>query len=53
MKENDRKAYEKPAVVFERDLEVLASYCGDGVNNHFLGADNCKATGTPCTTTSS
>jgi hypothetical protein len=45
MKEKDRKPYEKPAVVFERELEAVAAYCGEGLNNHFLGADNCKATG--------
>ena len=46
MKETqERKPYEKPAVVFEKDLEVLAGFCGDGPNSAFLGGDNCKASG--------
>ena len=40
-----RKPYEKPAVVLERELEVLAVDCGTGLNNTYLGTNNCKAAG--------
>ena len=38
----ERKAYEKPAVVFEKDLEALAADCGTGTPNTWVGLDNCK-----------
>jgi hypothetical protein len=38
----ERKAYQKPAIVFEKNLEALAADCGTGTNNPFLGANNCK-----------
>lgn len=38
----DRKPYEKPAVAFEKELEALAAVCGTGVNNTWLGGNNCK-----------
>lgn len=41
----ERKPYEKPAVVFERDLEALAGFCGDYPGNTFLGGSNCKGEG--------
>ena len=41
----ERKPYEKPAVVFEKDLEALAGFCGDGPDSPFLGGQNCKASG--------
>jgi hypothetical protein len=43
-----QKPYEKPAVTLERRLEVLAADCGTGINNAYLGTNNCKAAGTPC-----
>ena len=33
-----RKPYEKPAVVFEKELEALAADCGGA----YLGGSNCK-----------
>lgn len=46
MKETtQRKPYEKPAVVLEKNLEALAGYCGDYVDNTFLGGNNCKGEG--------
>lgn len=51
MKEKEkksRKPYEKPAVVFEKELEALAGFCGEDVGNVFLGANNCKGEGS-CT----
>jgi hypothetical protein len=41
----ERKSYEKPAVVFEKNLEALAGYCGASPGNIFLGGDNCKGEG--------
>jgi hypothetical protein len=38
----DRKPYEKPAVVFEKELEALAVFCGEGIGDVFLGGNNCK-----------
>ena len=38
MKDKKRKPYEKPAVVFEKDLEALAADCSGA----FLGGNNCK-----------
>jgi len=29
----ERKPYEKPAVVFEKELEALAGFCGEGPND--------------------
>jgi hypothetical protein len=46
----NRKPYEKPAVVLERELEALAADCGTGVPNIYLGDVNCKAAGA-CTIT--
>jgi hypothetical protein len=42
-----RKPYEKPAVILEKSLEVLAGDCGAGDNNIYLGDLNCKGPG-PC-----
>ena len=42
MKQKKRKTYEKPAIVFEKNLEALAADCGTGTNNPFLGGNNCK-----------
>jgi hypothetical protein len=44
----ERKSYEKPAIVFEKNLEALAADCGVGANNPFLGGNNCKGA-TACT----
>jgi hypothetical protein len=41
----ERKPYERPAVVFERELEALAADCGTGIGNPFLGDNNCKGEG--------
>jgi hypothetical protein len=41
-KKSGRKPYKKPAVVFERELEVLAAACGIGSPNLYLGTANCK-----------
>jgi hypothetical protein len=41
----ERKPYEKPAVVFEKDLEALAQDCGTGINSPYLGGNNCKSVG--------
>ena len=41
----ERKTYEKPAVVFEKELEAMAGFCGDGINSPFLGGNNCKGAG--------
>jgi hypothetical protein len=41
----EQKPYEKPAVVFERELEALAADCGVGTPNTFLGGSNCKGAG--------
>ena len=41
----ERKTYEKPAVVFEKELEAMAGFCGDGPGNTFLGGGNCKGAG--------
>lgn len=41
----ERKSYERPAVVYESDLEALAADCGVGDNNLYLGAGNCKGSG--------
>jgi hypothetical protein len=43
-----RKPYEKPAVTLERDLEALAADCGTGINNAYLGNNNCKGLDTQC-----
>lgn len=45
MKESKKKPYERPAVVFEKELEALAADCGAGLNNIYLGGNNCKASG--------
>ena len=42
MEEKVKKPYAKPAVIDEKELEVLAAECGTGTNNLFLGAFNCK-----------
>lgn len=42
-----RQPYEKPAVVYERDLEALAANCGVGELNIWAGDNNCKGEG-PC-----
>jgi hypothetical protein len=48
-KKRERKPYEKPAMVFEKDLEALAADCGTGgANNVYLGGNNCKGA-TACT----
>jgi hypothetical protein len=41
MREKKRKPYEKPAVVFEKDLEALAADC----SGTWLGTGQCKAEG--------
>jgi hypothetical protein len=43
--EKKRMSYEKPAVIFEKNLEALAADCGTGDNNTYLGGDNCKGAG--------
>jgi len=43
MEEKVKKPYAKPAVIAEKELEVLAAECGTGTLNIFLGAYNCKA----------
>jgi hypothetical protein len=45
LNEKEQKPYEKPAVVFEKDLEALAADCGSGLNDTYLGGNNCKAAG--------
>jgi hypothetical protein len=45
MKESKKKPYEKPAAVFERELEAIAADCGSGLNNPYVGGNNCKAAG--------
>lgn len=46
MKETkERKPYEKPAIVFEKNLEALAADCGTGVPNVYLGGNSCKGLG--------
>jgi hypothetical protein len=40
-----RKSYEKPAVIFEKELEALAADCGSGDNNVYMGGNNCKGVG--------
>ncbi len=52
---NERKPYEKPAVIFEKELEALAADCdpdNQGINNIFQGGWNCKGAG-PCAVTAS
>jgi hypothetical protein len=39
----ERKPYEKPMVIFEKELEALAADCGTGLNNPYVGGNNCKA----------
>lgn len=54
MKEaRERKSYEKPATVFEKNLEALAGDCDPGGDRLYTGggvANYCKGTGF-CTTT--
>lgn len=45
-KMKQRKPYEKPAVIFENELESLAAACGVGEPNIYLGDNNCKGAGT-------
>ena len=42
---NERKPYEKPAVIFAKSLEGLAGDCGVGTGNIYLGDSNCKGDG--------
>jgi hypothetical protein len=42
---NERKPYERPAVILEKSLEGLAGDCGAGDNNIYLGDLNCKGEG--------
>ena len=44
-KTRERKPYEKPAVILDKDLEVLAADCGDYAGNTYLGGNNCKGEG--------
>ncbi len=37
----EKKPYEKPAVVFERPLEALAAVCDPGVGGKALGQIGC------------
>jgi hypothetical protein len=45
MKGSKKKPYEKPAVVFEKELEAMAADCGTVTNSPYLGGNNCKAAG--------
>ena len=45
MRMSERKPYEKPAVVFEQELEALAGACGTVPNSPYLGGNNCKGEG--------
>ncbi len=45
MKESKKIPYEKPAVVFEKELEAVAADCGSGLNSPYLGGNNCKSFG--------
>jgi hypothetical protein len=40
--ESERKPYEKPQVVLDRDLEAMAADCGDQPGSTYLGGNNCK-----------
>lgn len=41
----ERKPYEKPAVILDKELEALAADCGTGINSPFMGGNNCKGLG--------
>lgn len=45
VKESKKIPYEKPAVVFEKELEAVAADCGSGLNSPYLGGNNCKSFG--------
>ena len=42
---SERKPYEKPQVVLDKDLEAITADCGSGFNNTYLGGNNCKSFG--------